>query len=115
MKINRITELLSIRFPSLQAPMGRTAPPRLAAAVANAGGLGMLGTSWDAPGVLREEIRATRALTDGPFAINLAMSWDQHAGLEIAPYAGQSVGLIEDLPPVASVMTEMARAFARAA
>lgn len=64
--------------------MGRAAPPALAAAVTNAGGLGMLGTSWDAPDVLREKIRATRALTEGSFAVNLAIPWDQHERLEIA-------------------------------
>ncbi|HKB84394.1 MAG TPA: nitronate monooxygenase [Burkholderiales bacterium] len=84
MKTNRIAELLSIRYPIFQAPMGRTAPPRLAAAVTNAGGLGMLGTSWDAPRVMREKIRATQALTHGPFAVNLAMPWDQHERLDIA-------------------------------
>ena len=40
MKKNRIAELLSIRYPIFQAPMGRTAPPQLAAAVTNAGGVG---------------------------------------------------------------------------
>ena len=84
MKKNRITDLLSIRYPIFQAPMGRTAPPELAAAVTNAGGLGMLGMSWDTPNVMREKIRATRALTAGPFAVNLAMPWDQHERLDIA-------------------------------
>ncbi len=84
MKTNRIAKLLAVRYPIFQAPMGRTAPPELAAAVTNAGGLGMLGTSWDQPNVMREKIRATRALTDGPFAVNLAMPWDQHERLEIA-------------------------------
>jgi len=84
MKTNRIAKLLAVRYPIFQAPMGRTAPPELAAAVTNAGGLGMLGTSWDKPNVMREKIRATRALTDGPFAVNLAMPWDQHERLEIA-------------------------------
>lgn len=84
MKTNRITGLLSIRYPILQAPMGRTAPPALAAAVTNAGGLGMLGTSWDTPKVMREKIRATRALTEGAFGVNLAMPWDQHERLQIA-------------------------------
>ena len=84
MKTNRIAELLAIRYPIFQAPMGRTAPPELAAAVTNAGGLGMLGTSWDKPDIMRKKIRATRALTDGPFAVNLAMPWDQHERLEIA-------------------------------
>ncbi len=44
----------------------------------------MLGTSWDAPDVMREKIRATRALTSGPIAVNLAMSLNQHERLEIA-------------------------------
>ena len=80
MKTNRITELLQIRYPIFQAPMGRPAPPRLAAAVTNAGGLGMLGTSWDTAPVMREKIRATRALTRWSFAVNLAMPWNQHDG-----------------------------------
>ena len=84
MKTNRITDLLKIRYPIFQAPMGRTAPPGLAAAVTNAGGMGMLGTSWDTPKIMKEKIRATRALTDKPFAVNLAMPWDQHERLEIA-------------------------------
>jgi nitronate monooxygenase len=84
MKNNRILKLFDIRVPVFQAPMGRTAPPELAAAVTNAGGLGMLGTSWDAPEALRAKIRATRALTRGPFAVNLAMSLDQHERLEIS-------------------------------
>lgn len=49
MKSNPISRLLSIHLPILQAPMGRTAPPALAAAMSNAGGLGMLGTSRDTP------------------------------------------------------------------
>ena len=64
--------------------MGRTAPPELAAAVTNAGGLGILGTSWDRPEVMRQKICATRVLTTGSFTVNLAMPWDQHERLDIA-------------------------------
>ena len=78
-----LCRLLGIEYPIFQAPMGRTAPPELAAAVSNCGGLGMLGTSWDSPDVLREKLRATRRLTRHPFGINLAMSLDQHERLEI--------------------------------
>ena len=81
---DRILKLLDIRFPVFQAPMGRTAPPELAAAVTNSGGLGMLGTSWDPPDIMREKIRTTQSLTRGSFGINLAMPWDQHERLEIA-------------------------------
>lgn len=90
MKNNRILKFLDIRFPVFQAPMGRTAPPELAAAVTNAGGLGMLGTSWDAPDALREKLRATRALAKGPFGVNLAMPWDQHERLAICLEEGAS-------------------------
>jgi nitronate monooxygenase len=75
--------LLGIEYPIFQAPMGRTAPPALAAAVSNCGGLGMLGTSWDSSEALREKLRATRALTRRPFGVNLAVSWDQHERLQI--------------------------------
>jgi nitronate monooxygenase len=88
---NRICRLLGTRFPVFQAPMGRTAPPALAAAVTNAGGLGMLGTSWDSPDILREKLAATRALTAGPFGVNLGMPWDQHERLAIALDAGVKV------------------------
>lgn len=81
---NRILDLVDIRYPVFQAPMGRTAPPELAAAVTNVGGLGMLGASWDTPDALRRKLRSTRALTPGPFAVNLGVPWDQHERLEIA-------------------------------
>lgn len=88
---NRLLRLLDIRHPIIQAPMGRTAPPELAAAVTNAGGLGMLGTSWDTPAVLREKLAATQALTRGWFGVNLGMPWDQHERLDIALEAGVKV------------------------
>jgi nitronate monooxygenase len=53
--------------------------------------LGLLGTSWDKPDVMRENIRATRALTKGAFAVNLAMPWDQHERLDIALEEGVKV------------------------
>jgi len=91
MKNNRILKLLDIRVPVFQAPMGRTAPPELAAAVTNAGGLGMLGTSWDTPDAMRKKIRATRALTKGLFGVNLAVPWDQHERLAICLDEGVKV------------------------
>jgi nitronate monooxygenase len=84
MKSNRICELLGVGYPIFQAPMGRSAPPELAAAVSNAGAVGMLGTSWDDPATLRAKIRATRALTRHPFAVNFALDWDQHERLAVA-------------------------------
>lgn len=75
---------LGIAAPIVLAPMGGAVGPRLAAAVAEAGGLGMLGLSWTEPATMREEIRATRRLTGRPFGINLKMDADQTERLAVA-------------------------------
>jgi NAD(P)H-dependent flavin oxidoreductase YrpB (nitropropane dioxygenase family) len=69
---------LGLTAPVVQAPVGSAATPELASAVSNAGGLGMLALSWTPPGSVREQIRATRALTDRPFGVNVVLEWDQH-------------------------------------
>lgn len=66
-----ICDYFGIRYPILLAGMGGVAMHRLAAAVSNAGGLGVLGGAGYSPEELREEIRQTRALTDKPFAVDL--------------------------------------------
>ncbi len=69
-----LTEQLGIRYPILQAPMaGGPGTPQLAAAVSNAGGLGSLAGGYLQPEALRQAIVAVRALTDRPFAVNLAV------------------------------------------
>jgi nitronate monooxygenase len=66
------TELVGIEHPIVQAPMaGGPTPPRLVAAVSEAGALGSIGGATLAPDALREEIRAVRLLTGKPFAVNL--------------------------------------------
>lgn len=73
MQTNRICTLLNIRYPILAGGMTWVSEARLAAAVSEAGGLGTLATG-NMPGeLLREEIRATRKLTDRPFGVNLIM------------------------------------------
>jgi nitronate monooxygenase len=67
----RLTKLLGIRHPVVQAGMGGVARAELAAAVSNAGGLGMLGMIRMPPDFIREQIRKTRVLTDKPFGVNL--------------------------------------------
>src|SRR5690349_9663337 len=70
-----LTQLFGIEHPIIQAPMaGGPTTPALAAAVANAGGLGTLGAAYLAPDTLRREIAAVRALTDRPFGVNLFVS-----------------------------------------
>jgi NAD(P)H-dependent flavin oxidoreductase YrpB (nitropropane dioxygenase family) len=73
-----ICDLLGIRYPIVQAGMGwdkegMTTPPELVAAVSNAGGLGCIGGSSIRPEVIRERIRAVRALTDKPFGVDITL------------------------------------------
>ena len=69
---NRITRLLGVRYPIVQAPMGWIARAPLASAVSNAGGLGIIETSSGELDVVRDEIRKMRDLTDKPFGVNIA-------------------------------------------
>ncbi len=69
---NKLTKLLDIKYPIIQAPMaGGPTTPELIAAVSNNGGLGSLGAGYLAPKKLREEIKKTKELTDKPISINL--------------------------------------------
>jgi NAD(P)H-dependent flavin oxidoreductase YrpB (nitropropane dioxygenase family) len=67
---SRICDMLGIRYPILLAGMGRAATPELAAAVSNAGGLGVIGAASCGPNQLRDWIRRTRELTDKPFGVD---------------------------------------------
>jgi nitronate monooxygenase len=79
-----VCELLGIEQPIVQAPM--SAVPELAAAVSNAGALGMLALTWSDPA--GDPVRATAALTDRPFGGNLILASDQHRRLGEALEAG---------------------------
>jgi nitronate monooxygenase len=65
------TRLLGIRHPVFQAPLGGVARAELAAAVSNAGGLGMLAMIRMPPAFIRQQIQRTRELTKQPFGVNL--------------------------------------------
>jgi enoyl-[acyl-carrier protein] reductase II len=69
---NRVTELLGVEIPIVQAPMGWVARAQLASAVSNAGGMGIIETSSGELDAVREEIRKMRDLTDKPFGVNIA-------------------------------------------
>jgi enoyl-[acyl-carrier protein] reductase II len=69
---NRITELLGIEHPIVQAPMGYIARAQLASAVSNAGGMGIIETSSGQLDAARDEIAKMRDLTDKPFGVNVA-------------------------------------------
>ena len=69
----RITELLNIQHPIIQGGMAWVAEHHLAAAVSEAGGLGLIGGA-NAPGeVIRQEIRKAKELTDKPFGVNVML------------------------------------------
>lgn len=69
----RITKLLGIEYPIFQGGMAWVAEHNLAAAVSNAGGLGIIGAASAPAQVVREEIRKTKALTDKPFGVNVML------------------------------------------
>jgi len=74
---------VGIELPIIQAPMGGAVGPALAAAVSNAGGLGML-VPWRADmDAVRRQIRETRALTSRPFGVNLNLEFPQEERLEV--------------------------------
>lgn len=70
---NRITELFNIEYPIIQAGMIWASGWRLASAVSNAGGLGIIGAGSMYPDVLREHIQKCKQATDKPFAVNVPM------------------------------------------
>lgn len=69
----KITELLGIEYPIIQGGMAWVAEHNLAAAVSNAGGLGLIGAASAPPEVVREEIRKCKELTDKPFGVNVML------------------------------------------
>jgi len=72
---NRITDLLGVETPIVQAPMGWIARSQLASAVSNAGALGIIETSSGELDAVREEIIKMRELTDKPFGVNIAQAF----------------------------------------
>ena len=71
----RVSELLGIDYPIVQAPMGWIARSQLASAVSNAGGLGIIETSSGELDAVRGEITRMRELTDKPFGVNIAQAF----------------------------------------
>jgi len=78
---NRITELLGVEVPIVQAPMGWIARAQLASAVSNAGAMGIIETSSGELDAVRDEIRKMRDLTDKPFGVNIAQAFVRDPGI----------------------------------
>ena len=69
----KITEMLGIKYPVIQGGMAWVAEYNLAAAVSNAGGLGLIGAASAPPEIVREQIRKCKELTDKPFGVNVML------------------------------------------
>lgn len=69
----RITELLGIEYPVIQGGMAWVAEYHLAAAVSEAGGLGLIGAASAPPEIVREQIREAKKLTDKPIGVNVML------------------------------------------
>lgn len=75
--MNRVCELFGIRYPIISGGMVWCSGWRLAAAVSNAGGLGLLGAGSMHPEVLREHIQKCKAATDKPFGVNVPLLYPE--------------------------------------
>lgn len=78
---NRVTELFGINYPIIQAGMIWASGWRLASAVSNAGGLGLIGSGSMYPDVLKEHIRKCKSATSHPFGVNVPLLYpdiDKH-------------------------------------
>jgi nitronate monooxygenase len=95
----RFTELVGCTIPIQQAGMGAVAPPELAAAVSEAGGLGMLGTAH--PGLtaasLAKRLDRLRALTNKPFGVNFIVAPQvlKHLDLRCVEIAARAARVVE--------------------
>lgn len=75
--MNKITTLFGIKYPIIQAGMVWCSGWRLASAVSNAGGLGLIGAGSMHPETLREHIQKCKAATDKPFGVNVPLMYPQ--------------------------------------
>ncbi len=123
MKKNRLCDLLGIKYPLIQAPMNWITWAELAAAVSNAGGLGVIGPNAgertptpDAVETgerLRRQIRKAKTLTNKPFGVNLVLALTDY------PPGGKAFSdqcfkvIMEEKPPVAVLVGGVPRIYTR--
>ena len=81
---NRVTKLLGIKYPVLQGAMAWVADADLAAAVSNAGGLGVISAANMPPELLEKQLIRIKTLTDRPYALNIML---------LSPTAGDAIEL----------------------
>ncbi|MCB4322186.1 MULTISPECIES: NAD(P)H-dependent flavin oxidoreductase [Alcaligenes] len=95
---NVITQMCGVQYPIFLAGMAAISGPQLVAAVANAGGMGVLGGLRLAPLMLRKWLRETRALTDQPFGVNVV---PQFGGPEV--FEAQFQVILQERPRILSL------------
>ncbi|MBV7276675.1 nitronate monooxygenase [Clostridiaceae bacterium UIB06] len=94
---NIICEKIGIQYPIIQGPMAWASDSELAAAVSNAGGLGIMGIGFSPVEIFRAEIKRIKTLTDRPFGCNL---------ITAVPYAKELLNIIlEEKVPVVELET----------
>ena len=91
----RLTDLLEIEHPVMLAGMGGVSYATLAAAVSEAGGLGVIAAAHGSPEYLREEIRRVRDATDRPFGVDVLFATIRAAGDEVEQFTDQVKGWID--------------------
>ncbi len=87
-----LCDLLDIRYPICQAGMAWVARSALAAAVSEAGGLGVIAAAHGSPAYLRDEIRRVRDMTDKPFGVDILFAAVRAAGDEVQSFTDQARG-----------------------
>ena len=88
--MNRICEILNVKYPIIQGGMAWVADSNLAAAVSNAGGFGIIGTGSATADIVKKEIDDCRRLTDKPFGVNVML---------MSPNADEVIDLIIEEKP----------------
>lgn len=95
--VGRLRAVLGIEAPILQSGMRGVAGPALAAAVSNAGGLGILAALFQGPDDVRASIRAIRELTDRPFGVNLWLHDDVRTPPDVDRIDSDAVRSVQDV------------------
>ncbi len=90
--MNRLCELLGIKYPIIQGGMAWVATAELAAAVSNGGGLGLIAAGGAPADVVREQIQKCRKLTDKPFGVNVML---------MSPFADEVMRVVIEEKPAA--------------
>lgn len=91
-----LRSVLGIEVPVLQSGMGTVAGPDLAAAVSNAGGLGVLAALFVGPDDLRDQIRQVRELTDRPFGVNIWLHDEVRTPPDVSSLDSDAIGAVQD-------------------